>query len=106
MNAYGEIVKFEEGKTLKYPDFVLMYLGKRSIQGPSGAKFSMNYYYFEITSESVSKSLVWSSGTGRIVPKKFQVTDKSFALELLYSRGHKKHLQENQLIISAISDNK
>ena len=104
MNPYGEIVEFVQGEPLVFKDFTLTYQGKKTLPGPNQARFTMKTYYFQIKTEDTEWELTWSSGTGRIAPKKFEVGKDSFTLELKYELGLKKRLEENELVVTWVKE--
>jgi hypothetical protein len=81
MGTYETKIKYEKGKEIVFPDFSLVYLGKRHRNDPA-FKPGFTYYDFQISKDSVKQIVSWSSGTGDIAPKAFKVGGKDFYLEL------------------------
>jgi hypothetical protein len=95
---YGARVGFTKGGAVKFPDFVLTYIGERRVASdryPRGFLF----HDFTVAAPPGSQTVSWSSGTGDIGPKLFRVGPKQFALEL--SRSDKLGpLKANELVVT------
>jgi hypothetical protein len=96
--VYGERVKFTKGRSLKFADCELLYLGERRV---SSDKFPRGflYYDFRVTSGTETKTVSWSSGTGLIDGTDFDLAGRSYILELRGSVAYKGWLADNELVL-------
>jgi hypothetical protein len=98
---YDEVVKFSEGKQLKFPDFTLEYKGVRTQEAkfPNGNSLTFRYHDFNISSGNSAKTVSWSSGTGVIDSAPFEFEGKNYELEMVQSEKLNKKLDEDELVI-------
>jgi hypothetical protein len=98
---YDTVVSFSKGSQLKFPDFVLEYMGERAEKKefPNGNSFTFKYYDFKVTHPTGIKTVSWSSGTGVIDPIPFEFDGKTYEIEMRYSEKLKQKLSEDELVI-------
>lgn len=95
---YGTKVRFARGKALVFPDCELTFTGTRKVSSgtyPRGFVF----YDFQAAAGGKTADVSWSSGTGDIGPRFFQVDGKKFVLELSASEAFKGWLKEDELVL-------
>jgi hypothetical protein len=99
VNGYGTRVSFSRGRPLKFPDFVLEYVGNRRV---SSKQYPRGFLYrdFTVSSGSERIGVSWTAGTGDIGPTPFTVGGKRFGLELVRSDSLGP-LKPNELVITA-----
>lgn len=97
--AYGSRIAYAPGQPVDFPDFTLEFVGTRRVTTPQYPRGFL-YYDFTVTSGDEQQTVAWSSGTGDIGPQPFQVGDKDFLLELVFSESLGQ-LGENELVIIA-----
>ena len=97
--AYGSRVAYALGQPVNFPDFTLEFAGTRRVTSPQYPRGFL-YYDFTLTRGDEQQTVAWTSGTGDIGPQQFQVGDKVFLLELVFSDSLGK-LDENELVIIA-----
>jgi hypothetical protein len=97
--AYGSRVAYVPGQPVDFPDFTLEFAGTRRVTTPHYPRGFL-YYDFTVTSGDEQQTVAWTSGTGDIGPQPFQVGDKVFLLELVFSESLDQ-LGENELVIIA-----
>ena len=98
--AYGTKVKFSAGRTLRFPDFELIYVGKRRVtprQYPRG----WWTYDFKVRRKGDEQIVSWSAGTGDIGPTRFKVDGAEFQLELSHS-DKLGTLREDEMVVSPV----
>jgi hypothetical protein len=96
--AYGAKVTFRQGEALRFPDFELVYTGKRHVVPP---QFPRGWWAYDFTAKhgKTEQKISWSAGTGDIGPTRFRVGGASFDLEL--SRSDKLGpLKEDELVVT------
>jgi hypothetical protein len=98
--AYQSKVKFELEKPIHFPDFTIVYTGKKSISGPNNAKWEMTTFYFTIKNGEQSKQITWSSGAGDVSATLFEFNQHKFKLELAFSEKLKAWLKPNELVVN------
>ncbi|WP_152611560.1 hypothetical protein [Psychroserpens damuponensis] len=110
MYSYNTIVNYNLNEELVFEDFSLTLIQDRSVPGPNNAKWQMNALHFKISGKSGIKTIIWSSGTGRIKPTKFTYNEKEFLLILKTLVTTKPgesfsyiELQKNELVIQKTS---
>lgn len=95
---YGVRVRFAKDRVLTFPDCELTFLGTRKVSSkvfPRGVLF----YDFKAASGGKSVDVSWSSGTGDIGPRTFDVNGKKFVLELSKSDAFKGWLKDDELVL-------
>lgn len=97
--AYESRVAYAPGRPVDFPDFTLEFAGTRRVTSPRYPRGFL-YYDFTVTSGDEQQTVAWTSGTGDIGPQQFEVGDKVFLLELVFSETLGK-LDENELVIIA-----
>ncbi|MCI0448265.1 MAG: hypothetical protein L0Y79_00580 [Chlorobi bacterium] len=99
---YGEVVRFEKDKPVKYPDFEITYLGERKQTAtfPNGSSFTFTYQDFKIKSANEEKTISWTSGTGDISPAYLEAAGMQFMLELRAYENGKKRIDNDQVVIT------
>lgn len=98
--TYGTKVKFSAGRTLYFPDFDLVYVGKRRVTPPQYPR-GWSVYDFKVRAKSDEQMVSWSAGTGDIGPIRFKVNGTDFQLEL--SRSDKLGvLREDEVVVSSV----
>jgi hypothetical protein len=98
--AYGAKVKFTIGRTLRFPDFQLTYIGKRHVTPPQYPRGWWTYD-FKVRGKGDEQTVSWSAGTGDIGPTRFKVDGANFQIEL--SRADKLGpLRENEMVVSPV----
>jgi len=98
--AYDAKVKFTAGRALRFPAFVLTYVGKRHVTPPQYPR-GWWIHDFKIRGKSGEQTVSWSAGTGDIGPTRFQVEGADFQIELAHS-DKQGLLRENELVVSAV----
>jgi hypothetical protein len=98
--AYQSKVKFELEKPIHFPDFTIVYTGKKSVSGPNNAKWKMTTFYFTVKNQEAIKQITWSSGAGDISATPFEINLHKFTLELAFSEKMKLWLKPNELVVS------
>lgn len=97
---YGEKVSYVDGKELKFPDFSVKFSGKREIPNTTGnPALRFIAYDFLVTKGDKTQTVSWSSGTGDIAPRYFNVEGTDFVLEVGMSDVIKGALGEGNLVI-------
>ncbi len=100
--AYGSKVRFKAGRTLRFPDFELIYLGKRRV-APKQYPRGWWIHDFKVVCKGAEQTVSWSAGTGDIGPTRFRVTGRFFQIEL--SRSDKLGpLHQDELVVSAVDN--
>lgn len=100
--AYGSKVKFSVERTLRFPDFDLIYLGKRRVT-PKQYPRGWWIHDFKVVCKGAEQTVSWSAGTGDIGPTRFRVTGGFFQIEL--SRSDKLGpLHQDESVVSAVDD--
>jgi hypothetical protein len=96
---YGEKVQFRKDVVIKFPNFSVTYLGQHRVEVPV-FKPGFLYYDFLIESPGGSKKTVsWTSGTGVIDARDFEMGGKPYCLELKGSVGYPGWLKNDELVI-------
>lgn len=96
---YGEKVQFRKNVPIRFPDFKVTYLGQRRVEVPI-FKPGFLYYDFLVESpEGAKKTISWTSGTGVIDARDFEVKGKPYCLELKGSVGYSGWLKNDELVI-------
>lgn len=72
--------KKEVGEILEFEDFKVEYLGKKDLNVPKGFKMVKTGFKFKIFNDLDSVEIVWSAGTGLLMPAKFKFNDKEYSL--------------------------
>ena len=78
---YAAKVGFTRGGAVKFPDFVLTYIGERHVASDRFPR-GFTFHDFKVAAPPAPQTVSWSSGTGDIGPAMFRVGAKKFALEL------------------------
>jgi len=101
---YGTVVSFSKDNSIKFPDFELVFTGEsdKTSYFDNGNKFTFHYYNFSVTAGSENKTVQWSSGTGEIGPMPFEIGGNKYSIELKYSEGLKKRLDNDELVITKL----
>jgi hypothetical protein len=95
---YGVKVSFKKDVPVKFPDFVLTYLGERKVASDRYPR-GFTFHDFRIAAGAGTQTVSWNSGTGDIGPALFQAGSKQFGLEL--SRSDKVgSLKANEVVIT------
>jgi hypothetical protein len=98
--AYGSKVKFSAGHALRFPDFELIYIGKRHVTPPPYPR-GWWMHDFKVRSKGGEQTVSWSAGTGDIGPTRFKVNGAAFQIEL--SRSDKLGLlREDEMVVSSL----
>jgi hypothetical protein len=100
--AYGTRVSFQKARPLRFPDFVLEYVGDRRVtskQYPRGFR----YRDFAVSAGSERNVVTWSAGTGDIGPARFTIAGRNFDLELV-SSDSLGSLKPNELVVTVRSE--
>ena len=100
--AYGTRVSFQKARPLRFPDFVLEYVGDRRVtskQYPRGFR----YRDFAVSAGSERNVVTWSAGTGDIGPARFTIAGRNFDLELV-SSDSLGALKPNELVVTVRSE--
>ncbi len=95
--TYGTRVKYVPGQKIEFPDFSIEYLGERRKTVPVYPR-PFIYYDFKVRKGKAEKMVSWTSGTGLVGPKDFEIRGKHYQLELRHSNKLGK-LQHNELVI-------
>jgi hypothetical protein len=95
---YGVKTRFQQGKTLTFPDCQLVFTGTRHVASDVYPRGFLNYD-FKVKSGGKTKDVSWSPGTGLVVPRFFKVNGKDFALELKGSAAFKGWMKEDELVL-------
>jgi hypothetical protein len=91
---YNEVVTYEEGRAITYPDFKITYKGKTSAE-PNGKVAKFTFRNFVVESKSGKQDISWSSGTGDIAEEEFIVNGKKFYLDLA-PRKNRRYLNSGK----------
>jgi hypothetical protein len=96
--AYDSPVKFREGRTWRYPDFELTYIGRYHVAPP---QYRRGWWRsdFKVKSGNSEQTISWSAGTGDIGPAQFTVAGVIFNLDLVWSEKVGK-LKDDELVVS------
>ena len=97
--AYATKVTFQEGKPVKFPNFELVYTGKRKVLPPQYPR-GWWAYDFQVRNGKAEQKVSWSAGTGDIGPTRFTVAGAAYDLELSRSDRLGK-LKDNELVVTA-----
>jgi hypothetical protein len=98
--AYGSKVEFSAGRTLRFPDFELTYMGKRHVTSPPYPR-GWWIHDFKVRSNGDEQTVSWSAGTGDIGPTRFIVNGTQFQIEL--SRSDKLgKLRDDEMVVSFV----
>ena len=95
---YGVKTRFAKGKALTFPDCELVFAGTRKVSSPVYPRGFL-FYDFKVASGGKSVDVSWSSGTGDIGPRTFDVNGKKFILELSKSDAFKGWLKDDELVL-------
>ena len=100
--GYGDVVSYGKNKTIKFPDFDMVYTGETSKTSKfdNGNSFTFHYENFTISRGSDSKNVQWTSGTGEIYPIPFEFGGNKYTIELRYCEALKKKLGGDELVIT------
>ncbi|MFA6065383.1 MAG: hypothetical protein WCW44_03420 [archaeon] len=97
LGKYAKVIDFSKSKNILFPDFSLTFLGTDKEVPKFNKKLLIKTYKFRISNEKEKKQITWSSGTGRVAPRYFEISGKKFILEMVSSekfgdigRGKKK----------------
>ena len=71
--AYGSKVRLGFERTLRFPDFDMIYLGKRHVTPPQYPRGWWTHD-FKVRGKGSEQTVSWSAGTGDIGPTRFKVT--------------------------------
>lgn len=82
--GYNTDVVFSKDCIIKYPDFLIEYIGLREVRDPRYAPGLHYFYDFEISDENKKKKVSWLPG-GDIGPNVFQFGIKMFYLDVTNS---------------------
>jgi len=77
-------VKYRVGKQIEFPDFTIKYVGERSKSVPVYPR-PFIYYDFKVSKGKTEKMVSWTTGTGLIGPRDFEIDGKHYRLELRHS---------------------
>jgi hypothetical protein len=69
--AYGSKVRFGAGRTLRYPDFQVSYMGKHHVTPPQYPRGWWTYD-FKVRGKVDEQTVSWSGGTGDIGPTRYK----------------------------------
>jgi hypothetical protein len=98
--AYGSKVRFGVDRTVRFPDFQVIYLGKRHVAPPQYPRGWWTYD-FKVRGKGGEQTVSWSAGTGDIGPTRFRVDGVDFQIEL--ARSDKLGLlREDEMVVSAV----
>lgn len=98
--AYGSKVRFAANRILRYPDFQVIYIGKRHVVPPQYPRGWWTYD-FKVREKGDEQTVSWSAGTGDIGPTRFEVNGSDFQIEL--SRSDKLGpLREDEMVVSLV----
>lgn len=95
--SYGSKVKYSKGVTLHFPDFDLVYLGRRK-ESSEVFKPGFTFEDFRISQGSHSDTVSWTSGTGLIAPRQFKFHGGTFQL-MLHHGGPAGKLKSDELLV-------
>lgn len=98
---YGSKAKFRADRTLRFPDFDLIYLGKRRVT-PKQYPRGWWTHDFKVLSKGAEQTVSWSAGTGDIGPTRFKVTGGFFQIELSLS-DKLGSLRPDELVVSPVT---
>jgi hypothetical protein len=96
---YGGKVQFKKDVAITFPDFTVTYLGRRRVEVPV---FKPGFLYYDFLIEApggVRKTVSWTSGTGLIDARDFQVRGKPYCLELKGSVAYPGWLKSDEVVI-------
>lgn len=98
--AYGSRVKFSVGRTLRFPDFDLTFVGKRPV---TPAQYPRGWwaYDFKVRAKNDEQTVSWSAGTGDIGPTRFKANGTDFQIELSHS-DKLGSLGEDEIVVSPV----
>jgi hypothetical protein len=96
--VYGTRVNFKKGSPLRFPDFVIEYIGPRLVTVPQYPR-GFQHHDFRVTAGEQTLVVSWSYGTGDLGPAPFTVEGKTFWLELVNSQAL-GWLRDDELVIS------
>jgi hypothetical protein len=99
MASYGEKVKYEIDKKIEFPDFTLTFIDIKQIVSLLKKHPTSTEYVFRIEKGDEWSGVEWGSGTGLIMPIKFEFNGKNFWIELSYAQKFGR-LEEDELVIS------
>lgn len=98
--TYGSKVRFGADRILRYPDFEVIYMGKRHVAPPQYPRGWWTYD-FKVRGKGDEQTVSWSAGTGDIGPTRFRVDGVDFQIEL--ARSDKLGLlREDEMVVSAV----
>lgn len=98
--AYGSKVRFGVDRTVRFPDFQVIYLGKRHVAPPQYPRGWWTYD-FKVRVKGDEQTVSWSAGTGDIGPTRFKVDGADFQIEL--ARSDKLGpLREDEMVVSLV----
>lgn len=99
--AYGSKVRFGLDRKLRFPDFEMIYLGKRHVTPPQYPR-GWWIHDFKVRGKGNEQTVSWSAGTGDIGPNRFRVNGADFQIEL--SRSDKLgSLREDEMVVSSVT---
>jgi hypothetical protein len=94
---YGRPVTFRAGRSIRYPDFTLTYLGERFVISENPPR-TFSLQDFRATQNEEEAAITWSSGLGDIAPAIFTMGGHDYLLELAFS-DELGQLAENELVV-------
>jgi len=98
VNGYGTRVAFEKARPLKFPDFILEYVGDRRVSSKQYPRGLLSRD-FVVSGGSERIGVSWPAGTGDIGPAPFPIGGKLFGLELVRSDSLGP-LKPNELVVT------
>lgn len=98
--SYDTKTRFEQGRTLRFPDFELTYAGRHHVE-PAQYPRGWWVHDFNVRSKAREQSVSWSAGTGNIGPTRFTVNGAEFQLELSHS-DKLGTLHEDEVVVSKV----
>ena len=102
--TYGQVVHVREGDTLQFPDFRITFRGKTSAKSDVAQGLSSSQYDFIVaTSDGKEQVIMWSSGTGEVVPLNFAVGNTVYQVELKFSEKTGASLADNEMVVAVSS---
>lgn len=96
--SYGAKVRFAKGAAISFPDFDLIYTGRRH-EASKVYPHGFDYDDFKLTRGTKSATVSWSGGTGLIAPRSFEFGGQKFTLELRHANRFSGWLKDDELVI-------
>lgn len=84
---YGEILNFQESKSIDLPDFTITFLGETKREKEGFVNGFFVYFDYEIKKGADSMIVSWTPGTGFVSPGNFDFGGQKWVLDIQPGNG-------------------